>query len=48
MKNRYLLPLLLIIAGCSSELPENELRPSSYPLVTIDPYTNAWSPADHL
>ena len=48
MKNRYLLPLLLFIAGCSSELPKNELRPSSYPLVTIDPYTNAWSPADHL
>lgn len=48
MKNKYLLPLLLLIAGCSAELPKNELRPSSYPLITIDPYTNAWSAADRL
>ena len=42
------------LVGCSSVGSEqdlhviNELRAPDYPLVTIDPYTSAWSAADHL
>ena len=35
--------------SCSTPAPvKNELRAPSYPLITIDPYTSAWSPADNL
>lgn len=38
----------LALASCRSEAPVNELRAPAYPLVTIDPYTSAWSAADCL
>ncbi len=40
-----------LIAGCGQGTvqPEtNELRAPAYPLVTIDPYTSAWSMYDNL
>lgn len=42
---------LLASCGGGKDLPEvikNELRAPAYPLVTIDPYTSAWSAADNL
>lgn len=39
----------LVLASCQrAAAPVNELRAPAYPLVTIDPYTSAWSAADHL
>lgn len=46
--------LMGLLAGCTGvgNDPElhviNDLRAPDYPLVTIDPYTSAWSAADHL
>lgn len=39
-----------MIAACNQipETPVCGLTPPSWPLVTIDPYTSAWSPADKL
>ena len=38
-----------VAVGCSSPAPvKNELRAPAYPLITIDPYTSAWSPTDNL
>ena len=38
-----------LAVSCSSPAPvKNEMRAPSYPLITIDPYTSAWSPADNL
>lgn len=41
-----------LLGSCTGNMPPertiNELRAPSYPLVTIDPYTSAWSAADHL
>ena len=51
MKNvHYLLPLLaaLSIVSCTGQHTASELRPSAYPLITIDPYTSAWSTTDNL
>lgn len=60
MKTRFLLwSLLLLLAGSSLfscqtpdvPLPDSyarELRAPAYPLVTIDPYTSAWSTTDQL
>ena len=57
MKKNFLFLLLLsayILSSCSGTSnyfqPEkkNDLRAPSYPLVTIDPYTCAWSFSDHL
>lgn len=49
----YLLPLFGLLACKSSgvkdyEVVKNELRAPAYPLVTIDPYTSAWSMTDNL
>lgn len=53
MKKVCLLSLIClagIIAACSDGGKQivNELRAPAYPLVTIDPYTSAWSMADRL
>ena len=39
----------LLLASCSApEAVKNDLRAPAYPLVTIDPYTSAWSTTDRL
>ncbi len=54
MKKLLLLTPLFALAACGgTELPTydvipNELRAPAWPLVTIDPYTSAWSMADNL
>ncbi len=56
MKNRFLLglvPLAGVLASCSNspahtEVIKNDLRAPAWPLVTIDPYTSAWSMSDKL
>lgn len=46
--------LLTTLAGCNenttkeTNIIKNSLRAPAYPLVTIDPYTSAWSAADNL
>lgn len=44
--------MLLLLLSCNNEkilhLDKNELRAPAYPLVTIDPYTSAWSSGDNL
>ena len=37
-----------ILASCCQNQPVSELRAPSYPLITIDPYTSAWSATDNL
>ena len=52
MKLPIYLICLLALTGCgkSKQYPvlKNNLRPPAYPLVTIDPYTSAWSTTDKL
>ena len=57
MKKILLLSLPLLMAGCAGcagsgvptgETHASELRAPAYPLVTIDPYTSAWSMTDNL
>ena len=43
--------LMMLLLGTASVLcscEKNELRAPAYPLVTIDPYTSAWSTTDNL
>lgn len=35
-------------AGKDVKVIKNSIRPSAYPLITIDPYTSGWSSTDHL
>ena len=43
------LAILAIVTSCTTAPREkNELRAPAYPLVSIDPYTSAWSMYDHL
>ena len=58
MKNFYLFPIsylfLFFFVGCGSDsvhfqpVKEISLRAPAFPLVTIDPYTSAWSFSDQL
>ena len=47
-KSIFLILTAAILASCCQNQITSELRAPSYPLVTIDPYTSAWSPCDHL
>ena len=41
--------LLAVLTSCSQEpIEHNSLRAPAYPLVSIDPYTSAWSMYNHL
>ena len=49
MKYQWLVAALTVSAcTLSPTVPQNGLRPSAYPLVTIDPYTNAWAVTENL
>ena len=52
MKPAIYLICLLALAGCGKQkhypVLKNNLRAPAYPLVTIDPYTSAWSMTDKL
>ncbi len=54
MKNLFLWGLPFMLFSCADqgvptgELVANELRAPAYPLITIDPYTSAWSMSDRL
>lgn len=56
MKHKLLLglvPLAAMLASCSgtnagTEVIKNGLRAPAWPLVTVDPYTSAWSMSDNL
>lgn len=49
MRKIWILATVFLSAACTRpEAPQNGLRPSAYPLITIDPYTNAWAVTDTL
>ena len=50
MKKVLFLALVFMVSACrpSCEHVRNELRAPAYPLVTIDPFTSAWSAVDNL
>ena len=39
---------ILSFAACTPEHQASQVRASAYPLITIDPYTSAWSASDNL
>lgn len=43
-----ILAALFILSSCTGGHTPSELRPSAYPLITIDPYISAWSASDNL
>jgi hypothetical protein len=45
MKRIFLVCFIVFFASCAKEtgVIKNDLRAPAYPLVTIDPYTSAWS-----
>ncbi len=50
---RWLLAAILLLSSCTTRIagpkaPVNPIRPPAYPLITIDPYTNAWSVTENL
>lgn len=48
----FILSILIVVCSCSTKQPDiiikNDLRAPAYPIITIDPYTNAWSTTDNL
>ena len=50
MKKIVFLMLAVVAIACkpNEEIIRNELRAPAYPLVTIDPFTSAWSAVDNL
>lgn len=52
MKQKISIFALSVVAmlsiGCAQQAVKNELRAPAYPLITIDPYTSAWSTVDNL
>ena len=54
MKQQLMMLLLgtaSVLCSCETQVEQhekNELRAPAYPLVTIDPYTSAWSTTDNL
>ena len=51
--NKIISLIFLFCAGIgyivqAQKHPESNIRPTAYPLITIDPFTSAWSQADHL
>ena len=50
MKKILFVAFVLLLSACRpcSEHVRNELRAPAYPLVTIDPFTSAWSAVDNL
>lgn len=39
---------IIVMTGCSPKPVKNDLRAPAYPLITIDPYTSAWSTVNNL
>lgn len=39
---------IVILSSCGGGHVKSEIRPSAYPLVTVDPYTSAWAATDNL
>ena len=54
LKTLFYVAAAALLAGCKggegqvAQHVKSELRAPAYPLVTIDPYTSAWSAADNL
>ena len=50
----FMLSGCLLLFGCNTnktiehDIVSSGMRPPAYPLITIDPYTSAWSTTDNL